>query len=121
MDSIQLTCISCPLGCALTVAMEAGQVTEVTGNACRRGDTYARKEVTNPTRVVTSIIRVSGSRNGEVTVPCKTRTDIPKPKIFDCIRAIKDIVVPAPIHIGDVLLADVAGTGVDIVATKEVC
>ncbi len=55
-----LTCIGCPMGCPLTVTMENGEVISVTGNTCTRGDIYARKEVTNPTRIVTSTVRVAG-------------------------------------------------------------
>lgn len=114
----ELTCIGCPMGCPLTVTMEAGEVIRVTGNTCKRGDIYARKEVTNPTRIVTSTVRVTGGDADMVSV--KTKEDIPKGKIFACVKALKTIEVPAPVHIGDVLLRDVAGTGVDIVATKNV-
>ena len=114
----ELICIGCPLGCALTVTIEDKNVTSVTGNTCPRGNAYARKEVTNPTRIVTSTVRVTGGSS--VMVSCKTKSDIPKDKIFDITEALKKVVAPAPVHIGDVLLADVCGTGVDIVATKDV-
>lgn len=84
----------------------------------QEGRDIARKEVTNPTRIVTSTVRVEGGRADMVSV--KTREDIPKDKIFQCVKALKGVTVKAPIHIGDVVVADVAGTGVDIVATKEV-
>ena len=118
MEEKKLTCIGCPMGCPLTVTMEAGEVISVTGNTCKRGDIYARKEVTNPTRIVTSTVRVTGGDADMVSV--KTKEDIPKGKIFECVKALKTVEVPAPVHIGDVLLKDVAGTGVDIVATKNV-
>ena len=114
----ELICIGCPMGCPLTVTMEAGEVISVTGNTCKRGDVYARKEVTNPTRIVTSTVRVSCGDVDMVSV--KTKEDIPKGKIFECVKALKTVEVPAPVHIGDVLVKDVAGTGVDIVATKNV-
>ena len=60
MEKRDLTCIGCPLGCQITVTMENGEVTDVKGNTCPRGDKYAREEVTNPTRVVTSIVKVEG-------------------------------------------------------------
>ncbi|ARP51236.1 MULTISPECIES: DUF1667 domain-containing protein [Caproicibacterium] len=120
MDTKHLTCIGCPLGCQITVAMAGGKVTSVTGNTCPRGDAYARKEVTNPTRIVTSSVRVSGSRTGAVTVSCKTRTDVPKSKIFNCVHDLVGISVPAPVKIGDVVKVNVAGTGVDMIATKNV-
>ena len=62
METRELTCIGCPMGCALTVKMEEGNVVSVSGNTCQQGDIYARKEVTNPTRIVTSIVPVTGSK-----------------------------------------------------------
>ena len=115
---IELTCISCPMGCPLIVTMEDGAVVSVPGNTCPRGDAYARKEVTAPTRIVTSTVRVTGGTLAMVS--CKTRSDIPKGKIFDVVRALKDVEVPAPITIGQVLAENVAGTGVDIIATKNI-
>ena len=117
MAKRELTCIGCPLGCSITVTMENGEIKDVTGYTCKRGHDYARKEVTNPTRIVTSTVRLTGSRNGEAVVSCKTAQDIPKGKIFAVAAALKQVVAKAPVEIGDVLLANVAGTGVDVVAT----
>lgn len=69
-------------------------------------------------KIVTSSVKVEGGTLAAVSV--KTKEDIPKGKIFDCVTALKDVVVKAPVHIGDVVLADVAGTGVDVIATKNV-
>ena len=118
METINLTCIGCPMGCPLTVTMENGEVKDVTGNTCKRGDDYARKEVTNPTRIVTSTVICEGGKIDAISV--KTKSDIPKGKIFDVCRALKGVAVPAPVKIGDVIIKDVAGTGVDIIATKQV-
>ena len=118
MEKRELTCIGCPLGCTLTVEMTGGEVASVVGNTCKRGDDYARKEVTNPTRIVTSSVKVEDGILAAVSV--KTKEDIPKDKIFDCVKALKDISVKAPVHIGDVILASVAGTGADVIATKNV-
>ncbi len=118
METRKLTCIGCPMGCQLTVTIDNGAVVEVTGNTCKRGDDYARKEVTNPTRIVTSTVPVKGGRIAMVS--CKTKNDIPKDKIFDCMKAIDGVEVTAPVHIGDVIVKDVCGTGVDVIATKEV-
>lgn len=118
MEKRELTCIGCPLGCSVTVTMDNGEVTDVTGNTCKRGDIYARKEVTNPTRIVTSSVKVNGGIAPMVSV--KTQSDIPKDKISACVAALKDIRVTAPVSIGDILISDVAETGVAIVATKNV-
>lgn len=105
------------MGCPVTVEMEGDEIVNVSGNTCPRGDAYARKEVTNPTRIVTSTVKVEGGLVEMISV--KTKEDIPKDKIFDCVRALKGVTVKAPVHIGDVILADVAGTGVDVVATRN--
>lgn len=118
MEIRKLTCISCPMGCPLTVEMEGDEVISVTGNTCKRGEVYARKEVTDPTRIVTSTVKVIGGAADMVSV--KTKEDIPKGKIFDCVKSLKGVEVKAPVHIGDVIVPNAAGTGIDIVATKNV-
>ena len=117
MEKRELTCICCPLGCALTVEIDGGEVKGVTGNGCKRGAEYGPKEVTNPTRIVTTTVRVLG---GAVpVVSCKTGADIPKDRIFDCCHQIRNLEVKAPVRMGDILLKDICGTGVDLVATSE--
>ena len=118
MEIKKLTCINCPVGCSLKVEMDGENVICVSGNTCRRGEIYARKEVTNPTRIVTSTVKVVNGTSGTVSV--KTKEDIPKEKIFACVQALRGIEVQAPVHIGDVILENVAVTGVDIVATRNV-
>ena len=118
MTTQELICIGCPLGCNVTVTMEDNEVTKVEGNTCPRGDAYARKEVTNPTRIVTSLVRVNGGP--QAMVSCKTSSDIPKGKIFEITEALTKVTVNAPVAIGDVLVSNVANTGVDIIATKNV-
>ena len=121
MEHRELTCIGCPLGCRLDVLLDdTGAVAMVTGNTCPNGEKYARREVTSPTRIVTSSVRVYGSRTGERMVPLKTASDVPKSRIMDVIRDLAGVSVPCPVNIGDVILKDVAGTGVDVIATKHV-
>lgn len=118
VKEISLTCINCPMGCPLTVKMKDGTVVDVAGYTCKRGKIYGEKEVTNPTRIVTSTVSVTGG--WEKRVPVKTKEDIPKGRIFSCMEEIKKLVVKAPVFTGDVLLENVAGTGVDVVATKTI-
>ena len=118
MESRNLTCIGCPMGCLMTGEMENGEVISVSGNTCKRGDDYARKEVTHPTRIVTSSVYVTGGTIPMVSV--KTAHDIPKEKIMDIMASIEHVTVAAPIKIGDVIVANAADTGVDIIATKDI-
>ena len=115
----ELTCIGCPLGCALKVETgNNGEVLSVTGHTCKRGEDYGRREVTAPVRTVTSTVRVLGGK--EPLVPVRTQTDIPKEKIFACMEAIRKAEIKAPVAIGDVVIAGVAGTSVNVVAAKAV-
>ena len=117
-ETRELICINCPLGCGLTVTIKDGEVEKVQGNTCPKGEAYGKKEVTNPTRIVTSIVKVTGGVLPVVSV--KTASDIPKKKIMDCARVLKEVEVQAPVSIGDVVLEDVCGTGVPMIATKNV-
>ncbi len=119
MEKKELTCIGCPLGCQITVTLENDSIVSVAGNTCPRGETYARKEVTAPERAVTSTVTVLGS-SLDTCLPVKTAGTIPKGKIFDCMRALKGITVKAPVRTGDVIIENVCGTGVDVIATKTV-
>ena len=115
METRQLTCINCPMGCALTVNIINDEIT-VRGNTCIRGEKYGKDEVTNPTRTVTSTILTS---NG-LRVSCKTEKAIPKEKIFEVMEVIKKTRSDVPISIGDVLIENVAGTLINVVATKNI-
>lgn len=117
METKNLTCIGCPLGCALT-AVPNGEGYDISGYTCKRGLDYARKELTSPRRTVTSTVRVSGGKAGVTSV--RTASDVPKDAIFRCMEAINALVIPAPVKIGDVLCDNIAGTGVALVATKGV-
>ena len=96
MPVVELTCISCPLGCPLKVETDSsGKVLKVTGNTCKRGEEYGKKEVTNPTRTVTSTVRLLGGTAPVVSV--RTQTDIPKEKIFQCMEEIRKAAAEAPV------------------------
>ena len=118
MEVRELICIGCPMGCNLKVEIKDGEAVSVSGNTCKIGETYAKKEVSNPTRVVTSTLKVDG---GTVDmVPVKTESDVPKVKIFDVVRSLKGCTIKAPINVGEVLVENVAGTGVNIISTRSI-
>jgi len=96
--------------------MENGEITSIEGHFCKKGKEYAHDEVTNPTRMVTAVLSVEGSRE---PLSVKTRQFIPKDKIFDCLEEIYSKKITVPVSIGDVIIKDVCGTGVDVVATKH--
>ena len=110
-----MICIGCPMGCELTVEVENGEVVSVTGNTCGIGKKYAQTEVSAPTRMVTSTVM---SDKG-IPVPVKTRTAVPKDKIFDVIGCIKSTTAVLPLKIGDTVIKNAADTGIDIIVTKN--
>lgn len=117
MERRELICIGCPMGCPMTVEIEGTDIT-VSGNTCPRGEDYAKKEVLSPTRIVTSSVKIEGGTMAMVSV--KTEHDIPKGKIMEIMDEIHHTKAKAPIAIGDVVIKNCAGTGVDIVATRNV-
>lgn len=117
METKEMICIGCPLGCNLTVTINGEDIT-VSGNTCKNGEIYGKNEATNPVRVVTSSVKVL---NGKIDrVSCKTKTSIPKTKIFEVMEEVRKACTKAPVKIGDVLIEDVANTGVSVVATKNI-
>lgn len=118
MNTVNLTCIGCPLGCSLVVERENETVVKVSGNSCPNGEKYAVKEVTNPTRVLTGSVRVEGGVERMVSV--RTVPDIPKADMLTAAALLKNLRVKAPVKLGEVLLYNLAGTGADVVATSSV-
>ena len=117
METRELICTGCPLGCPLTVTLSPdGPV--VKGHTCPRGEASGRSEVLDPRRTVTSTAAVTGGR--QARVPVKTARAVPKDRIWDCMEAVRRLRVAAPVGLGDVLLPDCAGSGVALVATKTV-
>lgn len=110
----ELICITCPRGCHLTVDDNMN----VTGNFCPRGKAYAIAELTHPVRTLTSTVKVESKDNPRV--PVKSNNPLPKELIFKAMEEIDKVSVKAPIHIGDVIIKDVCGSGVDIIATKNI-
>lgn len=118
MQTIELTCIGCPLGCSLITTIENDEVISVTGNSCKIGFEYAKEECTHPTRILTSTIPVMKGAFSRVSV--KTDHPIPKEKIMECMAAIKKIQVRAPINRGDTICKNLAHTGISLIATQTV-
>jgi len=118
MPTKELICINCPMGCMLSVEYDENGIQKVVGNQCKRGEIYAAKEVINPRRVVTSIVPVIDGVEDMVSV--KTATDIPKALMKECVIALRNIKIQAPVEIGQVILENVCGTNVCVVATKRV-
>lgn len=118
MTKREMVCVSCPMGCAITVELDDNnEVVSVTGNTCPRGDKYARQECTHPERMLTSTVKVEGGRLP--VVPVKSASPIPKEMLFDAMKEVNKVTLKAPVTFGDVAVKDILGTGIDIVVTNE--
>mgnify|MGYP004686250255 FL=1 len=118
MTKREMVCVSCPMGCAITVELDDNnEVISVTGNTCPRGDKYARQECTHPERMLTSTVKVEGGRLP--VVPVKSASPIPKEMLFDAMKEVNKVTLKAPVTFGDVAVKDVLGTGIDIIVTNE--
>ena len=112
-----VTCINCPVGCRMTVTLsDAGEFISVSGNTCPRGAAYARQECTLPERMITAVIPVECS---PVPLSVKTAQPVPKSMIQDVMRELGRVRLSLPVSAGQVIIADVLGTGSDIIATRS--
>jgi CxxC motif-containing protein len=116
-ETTHYLCIGCPLGCRLEVDAVDGDIVEVRGHSCKRGVSFATQEHTDPRRDVTTTVRIAGGRWARL--PVKTSSAVPKHLVIDLCRALHGLVLEAPVALGDVVLADALGTGVDVVATRD--
>ena len=111
-------CIGCPLGCRLEVdESPAGDIVEVRGFTCRKGKEYAVQEHTDPRRMVTTTVAVEGARWPRL--PVRTVGAVSKGRVLDVCRELEAVRLVAPVSTGDLVLADVAGTGIDVIATRD--
>ena len=111
----ELVCIVCPKGCRLHVDEKNGY--KVTGNSCPRGEVYGKKELIAPTRTVTSTVKIRGASIARV--PVKTDHEIPKKDIFAAMRLLDGITLQAPVHVGDIVVPNLLGLGVNFVVTSS--
>ncbi len=122
LEKIPLTCIICPIGCLMEITVEKNGETiiviDVKDNTCPRGEEYAKKELVNPTRTLTTTIAVSGGE--AVLVPVKTDGEVPKGRLIDCMEVIRRVCISAPIKRGDILIQDILGTGINIIACADI-
>lgn len=111
----ELICIVCPKGCHLRVDEEND--CRVTGNACPRGEAYGRTELKSPTRVLTSTVKITGGLHRRL--PVKTDGPIPKPLLLEAVKLLDGVELRSPVHTGQIVVENLLGTGVNVVATRE--
>jgi CxxC motif-containing protein len=116
-ETSTMICITCPVGCALEVTHDGSTITRVVGHSCKKGIDYAQTELTDPRRMLASTVRVRGGLHP--LVPVCTAAPMPKPLIFDLLAELRRVELEAPVRLGQVVLENALGTGIDVVASRD--
>ncbi|MGI6607765.1 MAG: DUF1667 domain-containing protein [Erysipelotrichaceae bacterium] len=112
---VELICIGCPKGCRLSV--DENNDYSVSGHSCQTGAEYGRNEILNPTRVLTTIVRIENAIHN--SLPVKSSRPLPKDKLIEAAKALKDVVVKSPVKTGEVIVKNILNTGIDIISTRD--
>ena len=118
MVSKKLICIICPLGCRMEVQIDGEEVAEVTGNKCKKGEKHARQEVFFPGRVLATTVRTTYPE--APLLPVRSDNLIPKEKLIECMRVIAKTVVKGPVQQGKVIIKNILGLDVNIIASRSI-
>ncbi|NMC52765.1 MAG: DUF1667 domain-containing protein [Chloroflexi bacterium] len=113
----KLICIACPKGCSLDVSMSGETIVKVEGASCKQGYEYAEREIHDPRRMVASTVKVKGAVHP--LVPVYTQSAIPKRQIHELLAELRNVEVQAPVEMGQVVLENVLGTGIPVVASRS--
>ena len=114
----EIICTVCPMGCRIKVTGEGERIDSIEGYTCKRGETYGRTEFAHPVRILTSTVKLTGSE--EPLLPVRSSAPVPKELVRQCIAELRKITVSAPVKRHDVILANVLGTGIDIISSDSV-
>ena len=115
-EETKIICVACPKGCQLRINRE-GETIVVSGQGCKRGEQYAVQEITDPRRMVASTVRINS--NSHPLLPVYTSAPIPKGKIQPLLKELREIILCAPVKMGQVVLKNALGTGIDILASRD--
>jgi CxxC motif-containing protein len=118
MEGKEIICISCPKGCRITVQNRGEAITSIVGNDCPKGIKYAEEEFINPLRILPTTVKVIGGELPLVSV--RTEKAIPKRLLLKAMAEIAEIEIKAPVKIGQAIKDDLMGTGVSLIATRNI-
>lgn len=114
----EIICTVCPMGCHIKVEGEGENIISVEGYTCKRGEQYARAEFAHPVRILTTTIKTDSDKNP--LVPVRSDKPVPKEKMMDCMKEVRKCLAKTPVNVYDILIENVCGTGVNIVATGAI-
>jgi CxxC motif-containing protein len=116
-ETTKVICITCPKGCRLDVTREGATVLKVENCGCKRGEDYVKAELSDPRRMVATTVRIKGGIHP--LMPVYTDKPFPKPRIRELLDALRTVELIAPVRTGEVVVEDMLGTGIDILASRE--
>ncbi len=116
-EPTEIICVACPKGCRLEARKENGEIL-VTHEGCKRGREYAVSEITDPRRMVATTVRVK--KGSHPLLPVYTANPFPKDRITELLTVLRSVKVPAPVFVNQVVLADALGTGIDVIASRDI-
>ncbi|MGI6380605.1 MAG: DUF1667 domain-containing protein [Anaerolineae bacterium] len=116
MEERDLICVTCPVGCNLTAVLDGGELVEVRGGRCRRGEAFAREEITDPRRMLATTVRVAGGVGPLVAV--RSAEPMPKALLLPAADLLRRVVLKAPVSLHQVVIADLLDSGVAIIASR---
>jgi len=113
---MEIICVACPKGCRLEARREDGEIL-VSHAGCKRGIQYAIGEITDPRRMVASTVRITGGLHP--LIPVFTSAPFPKDQIFQLLDQIRATQIQAPVNAGDIIIQDALGTGINVIASRD--
>lgn len=116
-ESKKMICITCPKGCTLDVTLEGKTILKVDNAGCKRGAEYVNGEINDPRRMVATTVRVSGGLHP--LMPCYTAKPFPRPRIKELLASLRRVELKTPVKMGDIVLPNALGTGIDVVASRD--
>ena len=117
VEKKHFTCVICPIGCEIDVELQGSDVVSMTGDKCARGKEFVLEELEEPMRILTTTVRIKGAK--WAMLPVRTDKPIPKRLLFRVIKELADIELQAPVKVSDAIIKDIAGTGANIIATRN--
>jgi len=114
----EVVCILCPTGCKIGVTIEDRKVVEIENAGCRRGEDYSIQEIESPKRDFFTTVTVSGVKSARL-VSVRSTKPVPREMLMPCALELAKMIVPAPVNMGDVIVKNILGLGVDIIATRD--
>ena len=117
VEKRHFTCVTCPVGCEIDVELQDGRVVSMEGNKCDKGEEFVLKELEEPMRILTTTVRLKGAR--WAMLPVRSDAPLPRRLLFRAIEELAGVELQAPVKLYDVVIKNVAGSGANIVATRN--